>query len=226
MRILIVEDEKDLATLLLRDLEADGYAVDAASTVAGGLAMATTVHYDIIILDLLLPDGSGTELLTALRQRRIDAPILVLTANGDLDTKVENFDAGADDCLTKPFAIAELLVRVRALLRRGPVTVSSTLKLADLEIDRLTHQVRRGGQRIELSPKEYSLLEYMMLHSGRALSRSMIVEHVWDQSFEDLSNIVDVYVRLLRRKIDDGVETKLIRTVRGVGYAIGTDGGP
>ena len=226
MRILIVEDEEKLAGILLRSLRGEGYAVDAATTVAQGLEMALTVHYDLIILDLLLPDGSGTSLLTALRQQRYNAPVLVLTARGDVDTKVENFDAGADDYLTKPFAFAELLVRVRALLRRGPVVKASTLRIGDLELDRMTRQVRRGSQRIELSPKEYSLLEYRMLNPGRVLSRSMIIERVWDQSFEGLTNIVDVYVRQLRKKIDDGFEPKLIRTVRGVGYAIGTDGAP
>ncbi len=225
MRILVVEDEEKLAGILLRSLRGEGYAVDAASTVAEGLEMAQATHYDLVILDLQLPDGSGTRLLTSLRGHHQDAPVLVLTARADLDTKVENFDAGADDYLTKPFAFAELLVRVRALLRRGPVAKSSTLKVGDVELDRLTRQVRRDGQRVDLSPKEYSLLEYLMLNPGRVLSRSMIVERVWDHSFEGLTNIVDVYVRQLRRKIDDGSEPKLIRTIRGVGYTIDTEGG-
>ena len=225
MRILVVEDEEKLAGILLRSLRGEGYAVDAASTVAEGLEMARATHYDLVILDLQLPDGSGTSLLTSLRRHHQDAPVLVLTARADLDAKVENFDAGADDYLTKPFAFAELLVRVRALLRRGPVAKSNTLKVGEVELDRLTRQVRRNGQRVDLSPKEYSLLEYLMLNPGRVLSRSMIVERVWDHSFEGLTNIVDVYVRQLRRKIDDGGEPKLIRTVRGVGYTIDAEGG-
>jgi two-component system copper resistance phosphate regulon response regulator CusR len=223
MRLLIVEDEQKLAEILLRSLRGEGFTVDVAATAEDGLDLATTDHYDLVILDLLLPDGSGTDLLRRLRRDHHKVPVLVLTARGDLETKVENFDAGADDYLTKPFALPELLVRVRALLRRGPALKEAVLKLADLEVDRLTRQVRRAGRRIELSPKEYSLLEYFLLNSGRVLSRSMIVDRVWDQSFEGFTNIVDVYVRQLRRKIDEGFEPKLIRTVRGLGYSIDPD---
>jgi two-component system copper resistance phosphate regulon response regulator CusR len=155
-----------------------------------------------------------------LRSTKKDIPVLVLTARGELDVKADNFNAGADDYLTKPFAFAELVMRIKALLRRGPAAVIGTVKIGDLELDRMTHQVRRLGQRIELSPKEFSLLEYFVLNPGRVLSRSMIIERVWDQSFEGLTNIVDVYVRQLRKKIDDNFEPKLIRTVRGLGYAI------
>lgn len=223
MRILVVEDEEKLASIIARGLRAENYAVDIALTGADGLHLATTTYFDLIILDLLLPDFPGTSLLRQLRQQRQEVPVLVLTARGELDVKVENFEAGADDYLTKPFAFAEFLMRVRALLRRSPATKASTIKVGDLELDRLTHQVRRAGQKIELSPKEYSLLEYFALNAGRVLSRSMIIDRVWDQSFEGLTNIVDVYVRQLRRKIDEDYETKLIRTVRGLGYSIGAD---
>ena len=148
-------------------------------------------------------------------------PILILTARDATEEKVQHFEAGADDYLTKPFAFAELVMRVKALLRRGPVARSSVLRVADLEVDRLTQQVRRGGRRIELTPKEYALLEYLAANPGRVFSRTMIIEHVWDQSFEGLTNIVDVYVRHLRSKVDDPFPLKLIRTVRGVGYGLG-----
>lgn len=220
MRILIIEDEHKLAEILARSLRSEGFAVNLAGTVEQGLELATTLHHDLIILDLMLPDGSGTALLRHLRLQRQEVPVLVLTARSELDTKVENFDAGADDYLTKPFALPELLVRVRALLRRGSATKDPVLKLADLELDRNARLVRRAGRRIELSPKEYGLLEYLMLNQGRVLSRSMIIDRVWDQSFEGLTNIVDVYVRQLRLKIDEGFEPKLIRTVRGLGYSI------
>ena len=224
MRILVVEDEEKLAGILARGLKAEGYAVEVAHKAETGLALALVTHFDLIILDLLLPDFSGTHLLRQLRQQRRDIPVLVLTARGEIDVKAENFEAGADDYLTKPFAFAELIMRVRALLRRGPAVTASTLKAADLELDRLTHQVKRNGQRVELSPKEFSLLEYFLLNSGRVLSRSMIIERVWDQSFEGLTNIVDVYVRQLRLKIDENFEPKLIRTVRGLGYALDPEG--
>ncbi len=220
MRILIIEDEQKLAEIILRSLRGEGFTVDVASNAEDGFDFAVQDHYDLVILDLLLPDGSGTDVLRRLRQQHHKVPILVLTARGDLETKVENFEAGADDYLTKPFALPELLVRVRALMRRGPVVQETVLKLADLEVDRLSHQVRRAGRRIELSPKEYSLLEYFLLNTGRVLSRSMIIDRVWDQSFEGFTNIVDVYVRQLRIKIDEGFDPKLIRTVRGLGYSI------
>jgi two-component system copper resistance phosphate regulon response regulator CusR len=149
---------------------------------------------------------------------------LILTARSELDSKVENFEAGADDYLTKPFALPELLMRVRALLRRAPTLLDSVIKLGDLEVDRVNRQVRRAGRRIEVSPKEYSLLEYLLLNQGRVLSRSMIIDRVWDQSFEGLTNIVDVYVRQLRLKIDENFEPKLIRTIRGLGYSIDIEG--
>jgi two-component system copper resistance phosphate regulon response regulator CusR len=224
MRILIVEDEQKLAEIILRSLQGEGFGVDIAGTVTDGLHLATSGLYDLIILDLLLPDGSGTSLLRHLRDLRNQVPVLILTARSELDSKVENFEAGADDYLTKPFALPELLMRVRALLRRAPTLLDSVIKLGDLEVDRVNRQVRRAGRRIEVSPKEYSLLEYLLLNQGRVLSRSMIIDRVWDQSFEGLTNIVDVYVRQLRLKIDENFEPKLIRTIRGLGYSIDIEG--
>ena len=220
MRLLLAEDDRKVADFVSRGLRAERFAVDLAFDGQSACEFATSFQYDAIILDLMLPVLSGTEVLTRIRRHAPDVPVLILTAKDDTAAKVENFEAGADDYLTKPFAFAELAVRVKALLRRGPVARSSTLRVADLELDRLTQQVRRGGTRIELTGKEYALLEYLMAHAGRVLSRTMIIEHVWDESFEGLTNIVDVYVRHLRAKVDDAFPTKLIRTVRGVGYSI------
>ena len=220
MRILIVEDEKKLNDILQRSLKAEGYTVDGVLTAADGLEYAKAYHYDLVIVDIQLPDGTGTGLLKRLRESGQSMPILVLTARSDLDSKVENFQAGADDYVVKPVAMAELAIRVQALLRRGPALQENVLRAGDLEINRLTRQVKRDGRRIELSPKEYSLLEYLFLHPGRILSRSMIVEKIWDQSFEGLTNIVDVYIGHLRRKVDEGHSHKLIRTVRGLGYML------
>jgi two-component system copper resistance phosphate regulon response regulator CusR len=167
----------------------------------------------------------GTELLRRLRRKGANAPVLVVTARDSTDDKVENFEAGADDYLTKPFAFAELLVRVKSLLRRPPGSRNQVLRVADLEVDRLTRRVTRAGKRIDLTAKEYALLEYLAAHPGRTVSRTMIVEHVWDESFEGLTNIVDVYVRHLRAKVDDPFSLKLIRTMRGVGYSLSEEPG-
>ncbi len=220
MRILFVEDEKKLADMVARGLKAERCAVDVAHDGEEGWQMANTYEYDLVILDLMLPGLSGTEILSRIRRKNSTVPILILTARDATDEKVKNFEAGADDYLTKPFAFAELQVRVKALLRRGPVNRASVLRVGDLEVDRLSKQVRRGGKRIELTAKEYSLLEYFATNPGRVFSRTMIIEHVWDQSFEGLTNIVDVYVRHLRQKVDDAFPTKLIRTVRGMGYCL------
>jgi two-component system copper resistance phosphate regulon response regulator CusR len=220
MRILVVEDEKKLAEMVARGLKAERYAVDVAYDGESGWQMANTYDYDLIILDLMLPGLSGTEILRRVRRKNSTVPILILTARDATEEKVQNFEAGADDYLTKPFAFAELLVRVKALLRRGPVNRASVLRVGDLEVDRLSKQVRRAGKRIELTAKEYSLLEYFATNPGRVFSRTMIIEHVWDESFEGLTNIVDVYVRHLREKVDDAFSTKLIRTVRGMGYCL------
>jgi two-component system, OmpR family, copper resistance phosphate regulon response regulator CusR len=220
MRILLIEDEAKVARFIERGLVAESYAVDVASDGSSGLELASTYHYDLIILDLMLPHMDGAEVLHRVRSRNRQVPVLILTARDKLQDKVGQLEAGADDYLTKPFAFAELLARVKALLRRGPVNRSSTLRVADLELDRLTLHVRRGGRRVELTAKEFALLEYLMANAGRVLSRNMIIEHVWDQSFDGFTNIVDVYVRHLRTKVDDDHSCKLIRTVRGVGYTI------
>ncbi|HET7756259.1 MAG TPA: response regulator transcription factor [Steroidobacteraceae bacterium] len=220
MRILLVEDEKKLSDLVARALRAERYAVDVAADGESGWQKAESCDYDLIMLDLMLPNLSGQELLRRIRRRNQQVPILILTARDATEEKVANFEAGADDYLTKPFAFAELLMRVKALLRRGPVARASVLRVGDLEVDRFTQQVKRGGRKIELTPKEYALLEYLAASPGRVFSRTMIIEHVWDQSFEGLTNIVDVYVRHLRSKVDDPFPAKLIRTVRGVGYGL------
>ena len=220
MRLLIVEDERKVADMIVRGLRAESFAVDVAFDGNSGWEMASAVNYDLVILDLMLSGMNGTELIRRLRGKGGMAAILVLTARDATQDKVDNFEAGADDYLTKPFAFAELLVRVKALLRRPPANVDHVLRVADLEIDRLAQQVRRAGKRIDLTSKEYALLEYMVSHAGRVLTRTMIIEHVWDESFEGLTNIVDVYVRHLREKVDDAFAVKLIRTVRGVGYSL------
>jgi two-component system, OmpR family, copper resistance phosphate regulon response regulator CusR len=220
MRILLVEDEEKVSRFIVRGLAAEGFAVDGAGDGAAGLELATTYDYDLIVLDLMLPGLSGTEVLRRIRANNHRVPILMLTARDAVADKVEHLEAGADDYLTKPFAFAELMARVKALLRRGSVERPSVLRVADLDLDRLSQQVKRASRRIELTAKEYSLLEYLMANAGRVLSRTMIIDHVWDQSFDGATNIVDVYVRHLRSKVDDGHDKKLIRTVRGVGYKI------
>jgi len=225
MRVLIVEDEKKLVDIIARSLKAEGFAVDVAGDGAQGLELATSYAYDAVILDIMLPKLSGTEVLEAIRQKNRQVPILMLTAKDAVADKVKHLSAGADDYLTKPFAFSELLVRVRALLRRAPVQRADAFTVADLEIDRLSRQIKRAGKRIDLSAKEYALLEYLMLNAGRVLSRPMIIEHVWDQSFEGLTNIVDVYIRQLRNKIDGAHEKKLIKTIRGAGYVLSDEAG-
>ncbi len=218
MRILLVEDEEKVARFVSLGLKAESFAVDCASDGQSGLTLAIENDYDLIIVDLMLPGLNGTELIRRAREKKPDLPIVVLTARDAVGDKVANFEAGADDYLTKPFAFAELLVRVKALLRRGAVNRSNTLRIGDLEIDRVTHQVKRDGKSIKLTSKEYALLEYLAANSGRVLSRTMIIEHVWDESFEGLTNIVDVYVRQLRAKIDEPFNHRLIHTMRSVGY--------
>jgi len=220
MRILLVEDEKKVADIVERGLKAERFAVDVWHDGRSGWEAAAAYDYDLIILDLMLPGLSGTEVLERVRRKNQRVPILILTARDGMDDKVKNFEAGADDYLTKPFAFAELLVRIKALLRRGPVNRSSVLRVGDLEIDRLSQNVRRAGKKIELTAKEYALLEYLATQPGRVFSRTMIIEHVWDQSFQGLTNIVDVYVRHLRAKVDDPWPVKLLCTVRGVGYCL------
>jgi DNA-binding response OmpR family regulator len=225
MRILLVEDEEKVARFIERGLKAELYTVDMAKDGKTALYQLEQYAYELIILDLNLPDISGQEVLRIIRQDGRSLPVLILTARDSIADKVKNFDLGADDYLTKPFSFTELVLRVKALLRRAqPTNQGDVLKIADLVLDRAAHQVRRDNRPIELTSKEFALLDYFMTNPGRVLSRTMIVENVWDQSFEGLTNIVDVYVRQLRIKIDEDHARKLLRTVRGVGYSITEEG--
>lgn len=220
MRLLVVEDETKVANVLTRGLNSEGFAVDVATDGKAGLGLATRYQYDLIVMDLMLPELDGTEMLRTLRKLNSQVPVLILTARSALRDKIDNFEAGADDYLTKPFAVTELLLRVKALLRRGPANHASRIRIHDLELDRLSQKVRRGDRRIDLTSKEFILLEYLMTNAGTVISRNMLLEKVWGQSFECITNIVPVYIRHLRSKIDDGFECKLIRTVRGAGYVV------
>ncbi len=220
MRILVVEDEKKVLNFVSKGLKSEGFAVDTAKEGREGLEYARTYNYDLLVLDVVLPYITGTEILSRIRSEGQKVPVLMLTAKDSVADKVLHFNAEADDYLTKPFSFAELLARIKALLRRGNLTQSNLVTIADLEIDRLCHQVKRSSQKIELSSKEYALLEYLALNANRVLSRTMIIEHIWDQSFEGFTNIVDVYIRQLRSKIDDPFPTKLIKTIRGLGYSL------
>jgi heavy metal response regulator len=219
MRILVVEDEKRIADFLTRGLQGAGYAVDPAPDGATALNLVAATDYDLVILDLMLPDLDGLKVLERIRARKSGPPVLILSARGAVDDRVKGLETGADDYLTKPFAFVELLARVRALLRRGQ-PAPERLQVAELIVDVMRRKVTRNGETIELAPKEFGILEYMMRNKGRPLSRTMIVEHVWDMDYDGLTNIVDVYIRHLRSKIDDRYEAKLIQTVRGIGYMI------
>ncbi len=220
MRILVVEDETKVASFIRRALEEESAAVDVCSDGSQGLDWALSGSYDVIILDLMLPTLPGLEILRRLRQKGSQTPILVLTARSQVDQKIQGLDAGADDYLTKPFAIEELLARVRVLLRRGSGEARGVLEIDDLVFNPATREVARAGQRIELTTKEYALLEYMMRNAGRVLTRPMIAEHVWNLDFDTFTNVIDVYVNYLRNKIDKGHDRKLIHTVRGSGYVL------
>ncbi|MBV6434620.1 MAG: Transcriptional regulatory protein CusR [Bryobacteraceae bacterium] len=219
MRILVIEDEKRIADFLGRGLESAGYAVDVAHDGQTGLNLSHSADYDLIILDLMLPDMDGLDVLEKVRNRKVSPPVLILSARNAVDDRVKGLELGADDYLVKPFAFVELLARVRALLRRGQ-PIPERLQVGDLVLDCLRRKVARGGQNIDLAPKEFSILEYMMRNPGRPLSRTMIVEHVWDMDYDGLTNIVDVYIRHLRSKIDESYQTRLIHTVRGIGYML------
>jgi two-component system copper resistance phosphate regulon response regulator CusR len=224
MRLLIVEDDRKLADLEARALRAEGYIVDVAGDGEAGRQLIASHSYELLILDLMLPKLSGTELLRSARKTDPSVPVLVVSALDATEDKVQHFEAGADDYLTKPFDFAEFLVRVKALLRRSPIDHTDVLLLSDLEVNRLTHEVHRAGERIELTNKEYALLELLLSSPNRVLTRSMLLNKVWDQSFEGASNIVDVYVRHLRQKVDEPFSVKLIHTVRGVGYCVRSGG--
>lgn len=218
MRILIVEDEKKVAGFIKKGLEEETYAVDVAYDGEEGLYLGTEGQYDLIILDIMLPKVDGLEILSQLRAQGNDVPILLLTAKDAIDDRVTGLNKGADDYLTKPFAFSELLARVRVLLRRGKAEVKTTLQIADLTLDLVGHKVDRGGDEIELTGKEYSLLEYFMRNQDKVLTRTMIAEHVWDYNFDTFTNVIDVYINHLRKKIDKGRQNKLLHTLRGVGY--------
>ena len=220
MHILIVEDEKKVASFLERGLVAEHYTVDVAHDGDTGLARALEGRYDLVILDLMLPGRDGAAVLRELRARGQTLPVLLLTARATVSDKVRGLDLGADDYLTKPFEFAELLARVRALLRRGGAAPGPTLALADLTLDPATREVKRAGRRIELTAREYALLEFLLRNPGRVLSRALIAEHVWGVRFDTFTNVIDVYVNYLRRKIDTGFEPKLLHTVRGAGYVL------
>jgi DNA-binding response OmpR family regulator len=225
INILIAEDEKKLAGLIAEKLQSEGYNVDTVHDGNKALQRAYKFPYDLVVLDIMLPLYSGTEILRELRRLpdrvNFNTPVLMLTARDGEDDKVKHFEIGADDYLTKPFSFAELAVRVKALLKRSSVNQNPIHRIGDLELDRLTRQVKRGGKRITLTAKEYALLEFMVLNADKVVSRDLIVEKIWDQSFENVTNIVDVYIRQLRQKIDEDFPVKLIRTVHGLGYAIG-----
>jgi len=218
MRLLIVEDEPGVASFLEQGLKESGYAVDVARDGLEGLEYALAVEYDAIVLDILLPKMNGLEMLSEIRAKRVKSPVLLLTASDGIEDRVQGLDIGADDYLVKPFAFPELLARIRALLRRPPLQSGNILTMNDLEMDVAQRQVRRAGKRIELSPREFSLLELFLRHPNQVLTRTQIVEHVWNFDFYSDTNVVDVYIGYLRRKIDDGFEPPLIQTRRGVGY--------
>jgi len=220
MRILIVEDEKKVAAFIKKGLEEETYAADVASDGEEGLHLGEQNPYDLIILDLMLPKINGLDILSRLRAKKIETPILLLTAKDSVEDKVEGLNQGADDYLTKPFAFSELLARIRVLLRRGKTESKTTLEIADLTLDLVSHKVNRGNEEIELTGKEYSLLEYFMRNQEKVLTRTMIAEHVWDYNFDTFTNVIDVYVNHLRKKIDKNFPAKLLHTLRGVGYVM------
>lgn len=220
MRVLIVEDNRSLNQSLRMSLESDGYAVDSAFDGNEGEYLANAAPYDVMVLDIMLPGKNGIEVCKDLRREGNHTPVLMLTARDTIEDRVVGLDSGADDYLVKPFALPELRARLRALLRRNTPEKSGTIQVADLVLDPATHQVERGGQGIELTSKEYALLEYFMRNPNRLITREMAEEHVWDYDFEGSSNVIDVYIRRLRRKVDDPFEMKLLETVRGAGYRL------
>ena len=219
MRILVVEDDRKVATFIRRGLEEEGYAVDVLHDGAAAGEQAHCIEYDAAVLDLMLPGRSGFQVLRDIRAEKAELPVLILTAKSSLEERVTGLDSGADDYMVKPFALAELSARLRALLRRGKPR-ETRLNMADLEMDIVRRTVTRGGRRIDLRPKEYALLEYLMRNSDRPVTRSLIIEHVWDIHFDSISNVVEVHINSLRHKIDREFAPPLIHTVRGVGYML------
>ena len=222
MRILVVEDDHEVADYLKKGLEESGYTVDYAGNGHDGLYMATSETYDLLIVDRMLPGLDGLALIKALRAAGRQVPVLVLSALGEVDDRVQGLRAGSDDYLTKPFSFSELLARIEALLRRGQISsdIVTELKVADLEMDLLARTVRRAGQEIDLQPREFRLLEYFMRHAGQVLTRTMLLEKVWDYHFDPQTNVIDVHVSRLRAKIDKNFDKPLIHTVRGAGYIL------
>jgi len=221
VRLLVVEDDRSIAEFVAAGLRQEGHAVDVAADGVAGLEAAQAARYDAAVVDVMLPRLDGLSLVTALRRASIATPVLFLSAKHTVDDRVKGLQSGGDDYLTKPFAFSELLARLQAITRRGQLTAEPTdLSLDDLKLNRLTRRAERGGAVIELRPREYALLEYLMRHAGRVMSKTMIVSHVWDYSFDTGTNAVDVLVHRLRDKIDKGFDRKLLHTVRGVGYVL------
>ena len=220
MRILVVEDEKKVASFIQRGLEGEGFQIDLAADGEEGVALAKINSYDLILMDVMLPKLDGLGAIRELRAANIATPVLCLTAKDSVEDIVAGLDSGSDDYLTKPFAFAELLARVRALVRRGSQERGAEITYADLRLDPVAHRVWRSGQEIDLTAKEYALLEYFMRNAEKTLTRNMIAEHVWDYTFDSFTNIIDVYVNYLRKKVDRDFSTKLVHTVRGVGYML------
>ncbi len=221
MRVLVVEDDTQIASFVSKGLREAGYTVDEAHDGDEGRAMASTSDYDALVVDIMLPGIDGLDLIERLRREGDRTPVLILSAKRSVDDKVAGFRTGGDDYLTKPFSFAELLVRVQALIRRSqPQSPSTVLEVGDLRLDYMTREVSRGDTRIELQPREFSLLEYLMRNAGQVVTKTMIMEHVWNYHFDPQTNVVDVLVHRLRNKIDKDFETKLLHTVRGVGYAL------
>jgi len=224
MRILIVEDDAALSSFIRKGLEAEHHAVDIANDGEQGRAMALEFDYDLVVLDLSLPGVDGLSILKSVRQRKTSLPVMILTARSRVEDRVQCLDTGADDYMVKPFSFLELSARARALLRRSHLPSESVLTVRDLSLDRVQRKVERAGRHIELTTKEFALLEYLMRNAGRRLTRAMIIEHVWNMNFDSTTNVVDVYINYLRRKVDDGFQPPLIHTVRGVGYQINPEG--
>ena len=220
MKLLVIEDEKKIATLLQKGLREQGYAVDLTHDGNEGLSRASSEPYDAIVLDMMLPGRDGLSVLRTLRDRKITTPVMVLTARGEVSERVEGLNTGADDYMAKPFAMDELVARLRALMRRVTGENISLYKVGDLTMNLVSREVTRGSRKIELTAREFRLLEYLMRSPGQVLTRTQIIERVWEYHFDPGTNLVDVYIQRLRRKIDDGEEVKMIQTVRGVGYCI------